>query len=448
MPNMGGGGGSPPPAQPTTAPSGACSVQACHDWTWDGCAQDGTCCSSWRTDSIADLSDWFGNDGMSSSRVSGCEDHLVQAFEHGSYGGSSVRMPGGFTDYGNWNDKMSSIKFTAIPKSLDGKLSADTNSACPGSTDSYEKSGGKRYRCFYSSSDGSGLETLKNSIGSDGEMSAMYTDLTNRFCAISGNFTQKVGGGETCASRNTGSQIAKEYCSVGDRMVEDGACTKENLGGLYDDTAVVYCKGAGKSKSFCSCYNVKAGVCDTDSTAAGCATKKQKYDKLVEATPEGFRHVWAGKETCFGVCSTGEKMYLPSGYDIGCDAPVQICAQSFDLDNISESSIEAKCELSATQGTQPSAGDGSGGGGAGAGAGAGAGSGGGAGGGGGAGAGAGGGVNDYIPRSLDELRTDSKKQLAVGGVGSLFMICCCLLIIILLASSGGGGGGGPTRFRR
>src|SRR6056300_856009 len=112
---MGGGGGSPPPAQPTTAPSGACSVQACHDWTWDGCAQNGECCSSWRTDSIADVNGWFGNDGMSSSRVSGCEDHLVQAFEHGGYGGSSVRMPGGFTDYGNWNDKMSSIKFTAIP---------------------------------------------------------------------------------------------------------------------------------------------------------------------------------------------------------------------------------------------------------------------------------------------------------------------------------------------
>ena len=238
----------------------SCKVQACHNWTWDGHNP----CSSWRTNSISDVPGWFNNDAMSSYRVDGCNDHLVKAYEHANYKGSSITLLGGFRDVGNWNDKMTSLEVTAIPTSQSGKLSADTNGACPGSSGRYEKSGGKRYRCFYSNSDGGPLETLKNSIGSDGELSAMYTDLTNRFCAISGNFTQRVGGGETCASRNVGSQIAKEYCSAGNRMVEDGACTKENLGGLYDDTAVAYCKGAGKSKSFCSCYNVKAGVCDTD----------------------------------------------------------------------------------------------------------------------------------------------------------------------------------------
>jgi hypothetical protein len=58
----------------------------------------------------------------------------------------------------------------------------------------------------------------------------------------------------------------------------------------------------------------------------------------------------------------------------------------------------------------------------------------------------GGGIGDYIPRSVDELKTDTKKQITVGG--GLFLMCCCLLIIILLALSGGNGGGGGGRFRR
>ena len=59
-----------------------------------------------------------------------------------------------------------------------------------------------------------------------------------------------------------------------------------------------------------------------------------------------------------------------------------------------------------------------------------------------------GGIRDYIPRSVDEFKTDTKKQITVGG--GLFLMCCCLLIIILLASSGGNGGGGGRfqRFRR
>ena len=103
-----------------------------------------------------------------------------------------------------------------------------------------------------------------------------------------------------------------------------------------------------------------------------------------------------------------------------------ICAQSFDLSQISESSIEAQCNLTATTGTPSSAGDGP------------------------SGTPSGtpsGGGRDYIPQSLGDVRNDSKKQLAVGGVSALFMLCCCLFIIIVLMSSSGGGGRGPSRFR-
>jgi hypothetical protein len=317
---------------------------------------------------------------------------------------------------------MTSLKVTAIPTSQSGKLSADTNSACPGSSSRYKKSGGKRYRCFYSSSNGSGLQTLKNAIGGDGGMSAMYTDLTNRFCAISENFTQNIGGSETCTSRNVGSEIAKQYCSVGDRIATDGACTKENLGNLYSGVAEAYCKtDTGKADPWCSCYNVTNNVCDTDSAAAGCDKKREQFDKLVEATPEGFRNVWSGKAACFGGVCQGNK-YVPQNANQNCNAPVQICAQSFDLSQISESTIEAQCNLTANVGTPPSAGDGPSG-------------------------TPSGGIGDYIPQSLGDVRNDSKKQLAVGGVSALFIICCLLLVVVLV-SSGGGGGGGPSRFRR
>jgi hypothetical protein len=406
-----------------------CKVQACHDWTWDGCSQNGRCCSSWRSSSIHDVPVWFGNDGMSSYRVDGCNDHLVQAFEHANYGGSSITLVGGFHDVGNWNDRMTSLKITGVPTSQSGKLSADTDSACPGSSSRYEKSGGKRYRCFYSNSNGGGLQTLKNAIGGDGGMSALYTDLTNRFCSISENFTQNIGGGETCTSRNVGSEIAKQYCSVGDRIATDGACTKENLGNLYSGVAEAYCKtSAGKADLWCSCYNVTQGVCDTDSSAAGCDKKRRGFDKLVEGTPSEFKTQWNGMEGCFeGVCQ-GAK-YVPENANQNCDRSVQICVQDFDFNSISGgSTINATCNQTANTGTPPSVGDGPSGGGG--------------------GGGGGGGIDDYIPRSIDELKTDSKKQMAVGGVGALFLMCCLLLIVVLVSSGGGGGGGGPTRFRR
>ena len=64
---------------------------------------------------------------------------------------------------------------------------------------------------------------------------------------------------------------------------------------------------------------------------------------------------------------------------------------------------------------------------------------------GGGGGGGGGGIGDYIPKSIDEIMTDSKKQMAVGGVGSLFLMCCLLIIIILITLGGRGESG---RLRR
>ena len=163
------------------------------------------------------------------------------------------------------------------------------------------------------------------------------------------------------------------------------------------------------------------GVCNTDSAAAGCDKKRQTYDKLVEATPEDYKNSWSQMEPCFGGVCQGS-VFQPAGYNANCNRSVQVCVQDFDIQGIADSPINATCNLSSDSGSSAGGGDGGSGGG-----------------------GGGGGIGDYIPKSIDEIMTDSKKQMAVGGVGSLFLMCCLLIIIILITLGGRGESG---RLRR
>jgi len=234
---------------------------------------------------------------------------------------------------------------------------------CPGGTGQFLQ-GARKVRCFYGKSNESKLRDLhanRNGITNDPRAS-MFSKLKEEFCQITENAFKNPGGGN-CLEYDEGKRIAKAYCRVGDRIATDANCTKDNLGNHYEELAAEYCKNKGRNNQWCSCYNVSNDVCKTHPTAAGCAKKKQVFDPLVEATPEKFRHVWSGKAKCFGNVCVGNK-YVPTNANQGCDAPVQICAQSFDLDNISGSTIEAKCEQTAIQNnsssqpsTQPSAGD-------------------------------------------------------------------------------------------
>ena len=275
-----------------------------------------------------------------------------------------------------------------------------------------------------------------DNIGCPQKLIPIIDEIRTTFCSNTEHVYLDPGGG-TCLERDISKAIAKDYCSVGNRITgadSGAACTIEYIGNsVYGRLAETYCKtAAGKADAWCSCYNVMNGVCNTDSAAAGCDKKRQTFDKLVDATPEDYKNSWSQMEPCFGGVCQGS-VFQPAGYNANCNRSVQVCVQDFDIQGIADSPINATCNLTSNQGTQPSAGDGSGGGG------------GGGGGGGTQPSVGGGGIGDYIPKSIDEIKTDSKKQLAVGGVGSLFLMCCCILIIIVLASSGGGG---QTRFRR
>jgi hypothetical protein len=254
---------------------------------------------------------------------------------------------------------------------------------------------------------------------------AALEDSINDFCSKTEHLYLDPGGG-TCLERDISKAIAKDYCSVGNRITgadSGAACTIEYIGNsVYGRLAETYCKtAAGKTDAWCSCYNVMNGVCDTDSVAAGCAKKRQTFDKLVEATPEDYKNSWSQMESCFGGVCQGN-VFQPAGYNANCNRSVQVCVQDFDFQSIADSQINATCNLSSDSGSSAGGGDGGSGGG-----------------------GGGGGIGDYIPKSIDEIMTDSKKQMAVGGVGSLFLMCCLLIIIILITLGGRGESG---RLRR
>ena len=319
----------------------------------------------------------------------------------------------------DWNKNISA-KMKTPPNTF---ISGMRNDACPGG-DGYftSKYHGSNYlECVYDKYDETRLRTLHASSSNSNDKALTFSDLKTKFCAVSENVFKNPGGGP-CLEYDTAKELAKDYCSVGNRMATDASCTPTNLGNFYAGIAETYCKtAAGKADVWCSCYNVANNVCDTDSAAAGCDKKRQQFDKLVEATPEGFRNVWSGRAACFGGVCQGDK-YVPQNANQNCNAPVQICAQSFDLSQISESSIEAQCNLTATTGTTPSAGDTP------------------------SGTPSGTPTPSLLDTTLD--LNNNTTRLVVGGVGGLFVMCCCLLVIILLLVSSGGGGGGPTRFRR
>ena len=48
------------------------------------------------------------------------------------------------------------------------------------------------------------------------------------------------------------------------------------------------------------------------------------------------------------------------------------------------------------------------------------------------------GFRTFIPMSLEDLKTNRKKQAgAFGGVGSFVIVCICLILLVVIASKGG-----------
>ena len=337
-----------------------------------------------------------------------------------------------------------------------------------------------RYACVYDKNE-SKLRQVENGTSGTNRR-PMYEDLVNRLCAKKNNLTFKLPDGNLCAQHSAGKNLAKGFCqernnfttvptvcSASGLSAVGGQATYNELLKWYcgkDDNikearcdalsntdknniSEAYCKTAtGRSDAFCTCYNVVNGVCDRHGSAAGCAKKKRTFDKLVAKTPADQRQVWSGMESCFGRVCTGAGKYIPPNTNQNCNKSVNVCIQDFDIGTITDSNIVAKCDIKTNDtpsvstpptGSPPpvsqdeletakaaaASGDpaaqarlkeledrlkeseeNS--------------------------------ITAFIPMSLEDLKTNRKKQFgAFGGVGSFMMMCLCLLLLVVIASKGG-----------
>ena len=337
----------------------------------------------------------------------------------------------------------------------------DKGQPCPGA----EKAtiiGHRSYRCTYKTA--GQITNLKTGIqgktGGDPRL-AMYNNLVDKFCSDKENIF-KSPGGQSCLALSTGKALAVKYCEVGKRIKgaagkADGGdenCSTDlnSLGDNYAAVAEKYCKTpTGRADTFCKCYNVTNGICDAHPTAAGCAKKKQTFDKLVAATPSDQQNVWSGMESCFGQVCTGTGVFIPPNSNQNCDKSVNVCIQDITIGSLADSNMSAACNIDSGDGSpsvsepspaQDSAkseleeakaalarGD----------------------------PGAQErvdaaeaalaaadedaeetGPKAYIPKSLDGLKNNRKQQIGAGVMGALVLGCMMMLLLIVASASGGG----------
>ena len=408
-----------------------CEIMLCDHWPSHGCTHNEGCCSWWHRGNIQNT--WGGgfryrggndvNHSATTFKLKGCENTNIVAYNHGGYGGHSDALhttSASVPDALPRNDYYAAFKMTEIPTSKPNEIRIDTNGSCEGAVSTWKVAqGSKKNRCFWGDGDDVSVRKLFAVKDQSNDNANAFNTLKENLCKLSKNIFKNPGGGP-CLEYDTAKELAKDYCSVGNRMATDASCTPTNLGNFYPQVATNYCKtAAGKADDWCSCYNVTNNVCDTDSGAAGCAQKRQTYDKLVEATPQDYKNSWSGMAACFGGVCQGVK-YVPVNSNQNCSRPVQVCVQNFDIQGIADSTIDARCDQTANTGTPSSAGDTP------------------------SGTPSGTPTPSLLDTTLD--LNNNTTRLVVGGVGGLFVMCCCLLVIILMSS--GGRGGGSSRFRR
>jgi hypothetical protein len=331
--------------------------------------------------------------------------------------------------------------------------------------DEKKRPGGTKHVCKYDK-DTRKLGLLKRTLQGEGA-NVEYGSMVDNICMWLDNAAFALPDSDgICAEQSSGRSLAKAFCLRGENMVEKTTvCNERILGGtathgVYGEALLEYCSRDGKiishqacknlnegdyqrlaaahcvanpTDSFCSCYNIMNDVCKSNSSAAGCAEKKNKFDKLVAGTPEGQKQLWSGLEKCFGGVCSGAGKYLPPGHDLRCNSSVNICVQNVEVGSLNDSGMNIVCDIDSSSGSGVSDGGGGGGGG-------------------------GGDVptvsvsdfktnpRSYIPKSLDGLKNDTRQKTgaAIGGT-VLMSFVSALLLLVLIMSIGGGGRRGLRR---
>ena len=319
------------------------------------------------------------------------------------------------------------------------------------------------HKCSYNK-DRDKLTSLRSTPGG-----GQYDTMVNRLCGYTENLAFELPGQDgICAEQGAAVDIAKAYCGEGDTIITDtDVCDIDSLPGglatyktllntyctanpskvaeaghacanlntdpqtkntsLFESLAAQHCV-ANPGEAWCSCYNIMNDVCASNSSANGCAKKRQKFDKLVAGTPSGQKNLWSGLEKCFGGVCTGTNKFLPPGHDLRCNSSVNVCVQEVNVESLNDSDMTLTCDIDS--GGEPSVGTGGGGGG-----------------------GGGGGdteqetitiprsvgeVRSFLPTNISDLRTSKKKQVGVATVGGSFMSVICVILLIVATTMGTG----------
>jgi hypothetical protein len=466
------------------------------------------------------------NDNSTHAKLAGCQGHQVISTEHNTDVNSNqiwtFHTGNGRTSLEGLTNEVSGIMINRIPLddteqmvgfSNDSGLcnhkgntlvtqiahtmsDAKKNALCPSGTFIPLNCADGLYACAYTKDEG---------VLSAQVPAAVKPDMINRVCHKTENLAFKIGGDQLCAHHQEGKNIATAYCQSGpvgsEKFITDTAvCIPSVLDGAggynplllwycgkdgnikkakcdvtinanddklartdYDRLAKTFCD-ANPNDAWCGCYNVMNDKCANDvktGPMAGCLATAE-YVKLRDATPKDFQDVWNGQRKCGTVCAGGNK-YLPLENQSGCKTTIQICKQNINVGSMSESEINAKCSLNASDGSSvgvpPSAaqdsaqseleeakaalvrGD----------------------------AGAQERVDaaeaalaaadesavkpisltdfrtnprSYIPNSLDGLKTNRKQQIGAGAMGAIFMAFCMMILLIVVSS-----GPAKRRFR-
>ena len=328
------------------------------------------------------------------------------------------------------------------------------------------------HKCSYNKDRGK-LTSLRSTPGG-----GQYDTMVNRLCGYTENLTFELPGQDgICAEQGAAVDIAKAYCGEGDNIIsQTDVCSADTLPGglatyktllydyctanpskvaeaghacanlntdlqtknisLFESLAAQHCV-ANPGEAWCSCYNIMNDVCASNSSASGCAKKRQKFDKLVAGTPSGQKNLWSGLEKCFGGVCTGTNKFLPPGHDLRCNSSVNVCVQEVNVESLNDSDMTLTCDIDS--GGEPSVGTGGGGGG-----------------------GGGGGdteqetitiprsvgeVRSFLPTNISDLRTSKKKQVGVATVGGSFMSVICVILLIVATTMGAGPIARARRFR-
>ena len=197
-----------------------------------------------------------------------------------------------------------------------------------------------------------------------------YENLVDEFCQSLDNYTEQIGGGETCETRDQTNILRSRWCLnedgpntttsngilIGDdaenRMKGDTRCNKEKLTTKYDETWEKFCK-AKPADNDCTCYNIKNNVCDVHSDAAGCQyytlleegkdafSTKEERDALQEGEEPASYTILKTKGHCRPrICDSG---YIPPNVKSDCAATYPICGKDIDIRTHTNSQIAIKC---------------------------------------------------------------------------------------------------------